>query len=130
MWRSLQRSSIIYKANQTLSLKLIKPNEITYNYSFKPILLNNSNFKYQSNQTNSNDQFKEKLPKFEKPQPKKQSKLLKFLTIFASGVAAYAVINYFFGSKGEEKQKDKSIKYDSKHLPGLVRPTKSVYYKL
>ena len=66
------------------------------------------------------------MPKFEKPQPKKQSKLLTFLTIFASGVAAYAVINYFSGSKGEEKQIEKSIKYDSKHLPGLVKPTKSV----
>jgi len=133
MWRSLHRSSIIYKTNQALSLNSItKLNEINYNYLFKPIFLNNNNSlilkKYQSNQTTSqvDDQFKPKLPKFEKPQPKKQSKLYSFITVFASGIVAYAAISFLFGQKGKEKQIDKSIKYDAKHLPGLVTPSKSV----
>lgn len=69
-----------------------------------------------------------KLPKFEKPVPKKQSKFYSFVTVFCSGVVAYIAINFYLDKT--KKEKSVSINYDSKFLPGLVVPAKSVIFHI
>jgi len=93
---------------------------------FKTIVLNHRHQSGQPLKTPTLDSDYSKLPKFEKPAPKKQSKFYSFLTVFCSGVVAYVAINFYLDST--KKEKSSSINYDSKYLPGQVVPSKTVFY--
>ena len=91
---------------------------------FKTIVLCQRQQSDQSQKTPTPDKDFSKLPKFEKPVPKKQSKFYSFLTVFCSGIVAYVAINFYLNST--KKEKSVSINYDSKYLPGIVVPAKKV----
>ena len=91
---------------------------------FKTIVLSQRQQSDQPLKTPMPDNDYSKLPKFEKPVPKKQSKFYSFLTVFCSGVVAYVAINFYLDST--KKEKSVSINYDSKYLPDIVVPAKKV----
>lgn len=82
----------------------------------------------------SNQTDYSKMPKFEKPaQPKPQqtpkkssSKFYSFLTVFASGAAAFVMINYALDYANKSKP---AVSTESVYVPGRVVPSKSVKHE-
>ena len=71
------------------------------------------------------------LPKFENNQKNnsnqstKNNKWTNLLGIFTGGVLSYVAISYYLENK-KSKPKSFEINYESKNLPGLIKPSKTV----
>lgn len=74
---------------------------------------------------------KPELPKFEKEKygekPKQDTRLFNIIGVFLSGAIAYFGISYGLEYK-KRYAPAPEINYSSKHLPGSIKPSKSVTY--
>jgi len=52
----------------------------------------------------------------------------KLAAVFLGGVAAFSLADYFLEKYSSDKKQKKQINYSSQNLPGIIKPSKSVFF--
>lgn len=131
MWRPiiLRTSKPIVESSKRLFTKPVS-NKV---YSrLRPVVYSNefstSSIRFQTNSSVPLGSSKPELPKFDKNKKREKSdetKYSNYFAVFVSGVIAYYGISYYLDYRKNRPQ-NFEINYTSQHLPGVIKPSKTV----